>query len=205
MNKKQEVIQKRTLTSKTFQIAPGKFRRVCHEKPIHYEDANHSLRTIDITIRKEKDKFIMDKHRFSVGFRKDRKKEKYFGFRKGYENQYEATLSKIILNGEEITFDRFAKIEQINDYELKHVIADGLWIHNRIHERYVQESLVVDTEKIPLKDVEVWYELHLKGFCLKGKKAETFIFELDTKEKIWIPEPRMWVENLDYFAQPLKH
>jgi len=93
----------------------------------------------------------MDKHRFSVGFRKDRKKEKYFGFRKGYENQYEATISKIILNGEEIIFDRFARIEQINDYELKHVIADGLWIHNRIHERYVQESLVVDTEKIPLK------------------------------------------------------
>jgi len=147
----------------------------------------------------------MDKHRFSVGFRKDRKKEKYFGFRKGYENQYEVTISKIILNGEEITFDRFARIEQINDYELKHVIADGLWIHNRIHERYVQESLVVDTEKIPLKDVEVWYELHLKGFHLKGKKAETFIFELDTKEKIWIPEPRMWVEDLDYFSQPLKH
>jgi len=147
----------------------------------------------------------MDKNKFSVGFRKDRKKEKYFGFRKGYDQQYEATISKIILNGEEVTFDRFAKIVQINDYELKHVIADGLWIHNRIHERYVQESLVVDTEKIHLEDVEVWYELHLKGFKAKGKKADVFTFELDTKEKIWIPKPRMWVENLDYFTQPLKH
>lgn len=147
----------------------------------------------------------MDRHKFSVGFRKDRKKEKYFGFRKGYDQQYEASIAKIILNGEEVAFDRFAKIEQVNDYELKHVVADGLWIHNRIHERYVQESLVVDTEKVHLKDVEVWYELHLKGFKAKGKKAETFTFELDTKEKIWIPGPRMWVENLDYFTQPLKH
>jgi len=205
VNRKQEVVEKRTLNSKTFQIAPGKFRKAYHEKPIHYEDENNNLKTIDITIREEKDKFIMDKHKFSVGFRKDRKKEKYFGFRKGYDQQYEASIAKIILNGEEVAFDKFTKIEQVNDYELKHVIADGLWIHNRIHERYVQESLVVDTEKIHLEDVEVWYELHLKGFHPKGKKSETFTFELDTKEKIWIPRPRMWVENLDYFTQPLKH
>jgi hypothetical protein len=147
----------------------------------------------------------MDGHKFSVGFRKDRKKEKYFGFRKGYDQQYEATISKIILNGKEVSFDRFAIIEQINNYELRHVIADGLWIHNRIHERYVQESIVVDTGKIPLQDVEVWYELHLKGFHPKGKKADVFTFELDTKEKIWIPTPRMWVEGHDYFSEPLKH
>jgi len=205
VNREQEVVEKRTLASKTFQIAPGRFRAICEEKPVHYEDDNHNLRTIDITIREEKDKFIMDRHKFSVGFRKDRKKEKYFGFRKGYDLQYEATISKIILNGKEVSFDRFAIIEQINNHELKHVISDGLWIHNRIHERYVQESLVVDTGKIPLQDVEVWYELHLKGFHPKGKKADVFTFELDTKEKIWIPTPRMWVEGHDYFSEPLKH
>jgi len=205
VEREQEVVEKRTLTSKTFLIAPGRFRRVHHEKPVHYEDDNSNLKTIDITIREEDDKFIVDKNRFSAGFRKDGKREKYFGLRKGYGNQLEATISRIILNGEEVIFERFQKIEKINDYELKHVIYDGLWIHNRIHETHVRESLVVETDKISLKDVEVWYELHVKGFKYKGKKADGFIFEISPGDKVWIPKPLMWLEGHDHEAQGLVH
>lgn len=147
----------------------------------------------------------MDKNRFSIGFRSDGNKEKYFGFRKDYDHQYEASVRKIVINGKELSFDSFSKIEKLSDYELKHSIADGIWIYNRIHECYVQEAVVIDTGKIHLEDVEVWYELHLKGFRAKGKKAEAFSFELDTKEKIFVPGPRMWVENAEHANHPLCH
>ena len=113
-----------------------------------------------VTFEEQKDKFLYDKIR-TIGFRKDKKLNKFVGIRDGYSKQLELSLVSVILNGT----DKIPK-KRINFNSVS--LIDGSVVHdinsvkfyNEVDDTNYRNMVQIDN---PFDSLEILYEVHTKG------------------------------------------
>lgn len=102
----------------------------------------------------------------TIGFRKDRKLNKFVGLRDGYSKQLEFTLVSIILDeNEQIPKNRvnFNSVS-LKDESVIHNI-NGVSILNKISDSNFKNLVKIDNQ---FKDLEILYEVHIKGLKISN-------------------------------------
>lgn len=212
VTREQEIVEKRSFTSKTFLLGPNQFRRVCHAKPVHYESLEGDLRTIDITFtltphEKFKSQFLSSYNTFSTGFRADLNLEKMMGIRRGPKNQFEITPIILSLNRKEIPL-KVLRMEQPDDYHIRHVITEDIAFLTKVHECYLRPTIEVKNQRVV--DFYFLERIDYTGFTIENRlnkrtkeyvptKNNEFVFRATDGKEFRIPKPRMWYEGqLEY-------
>jgi len=163
-----ELAFERSERNKVFSLGKGKKRWVFHCKPIHYKHDNR-WRNIEINLREEPDKFITDRNKVSVGFRKDGKLEKYIGLRYDYDHQFETTFREIKVDGvEKTSISDFNSLSKETKSEIGHTLASGAEIVTKLTFCGVKNFVKVPSQIDNFKLVE---EIHLKGLTCSNQKV----------------------------------
>lgn len=210
----QEIIEQRGKTYKVFDADGGKKRFEIHCKPIHYqengnwEDIDVRLQSVQNTLHNRSD-FLSSRNRFTVGFRQDKRPTKFQGIRyRGSRNyQYEITPVQIQIDGSDIPIPaRFNSITRVDDYHVEHEIDKDVAIRTQVHEVFTRNAVKVSSAS----DFKIVEEINLVGFKIKNKKDKNgeyqpdennrFVFIAIDGEEMWMPKPKMWVEDLSEFV-----
>jgi len=213
---KTEIRAKRKERSKTFQLPDGRRRHLCFGAPIHYmtdigagerpdrrdyDDIDIRLTHFAAEAQKDFGNHIAAKNKFTYGFRDDGKSEKYIGIRRGSSNQMEWTLRNVNLGNIEKTVPAvFTASAKLNDFSFKHDYADYDIItdFNEVHIRTAVKT------KFNIGDFTIREEIDLTGIKITNKLVDgeyipdaqnRFNFITTDNELLWIPTPKMWVED----------
>lgn len=156
----------------------------------------------ELVFEEHKDKFIYDNQK-TIGFRKDKKLNKFVGLRDGYSKQLEFSLVSVIIDG-------VNKIPK-NRSNFNSVSLEEQWIVHDINKlKFFNE--VDDTNyrnmveiNEPLSSLEIIYEIHTKGIKVVNRKTinryvenadNQFIFGDDGNEQtIFILDNPVVIDN----------
>ena len=198
-----EIKSLRKETRKIFDLGNGKLRAICHCKPIHYKPKGmDEWEEIVLDFQDDgKGNFIADKNKVSIGFRKDKKLDKYFGARYDDNIQFESSIKEIKLDAVEQVNGDFLDTKKAKKNEIVNVVNDNVEIVNIINEVSLKNFVKVNN---PIEDFKLVEELHLKGLVCSNKKADKkyavdnfgrFNFVDENGElKFWINQP-FFIDN----------
>ena len=83
-------------------------------------------------LSEDKDKFLVNAGK-TVGFRKDKKLEKFVGLRDGYSKQLELSLLSVLIDGNEIITDtKFKQIKSVNNVILQKI--NNIEFYNKLNQ-----------------------------------------------------------------------
>ena len=210
-----ELIDKRTEYGKTFNMGDKQETRV-FSKPIHYfspkgsginpdkeewEDAQVKLNLL-FSSKDYNSHYLSDKQKYSYGFRNDKKLEKFYGIRKGVENQLEGTLKSVYINGDRVNLPEvFQSVNKLDDYSIENIINEQFSVYNQIDMNGFKSALKTS---VWVEDFEITERLDIKGFKIinqyvvnngiKEYVAQNGCFHLyyDNGEIITINPATMW-------------
>ena len=129
-----------------------------------------------ITFEEQKDKFLFDKNR-TIGFRKDKKLNKFVGIRDGYSKQLELSLVSVVLDGvDKIPKNRvnFNSVTLV-DNKVVHNI-NNINFYNEVDNTNYRNMVQIDNS---FDSLEILYEIHTKGI----KVSNTLIKNKYTSNK----------------------
>lgn len=212
INKNNELVNKRTINSKCFSLPNNRNNYFIFEEPIHYDD-NGTLAEIDINLKQEIVKAEYNSQSISkfndptVGFRNDKKTNKYIGIR--HENgEFEMSFQKLIIDRIEVLFNDFRNILTRNT-TIEHVIDDDISLYTKIH-----TSRTINAVKVKkyISDFYSEEELHLKNITIVNELVSDeyvpinnqFIFQYLDGKTFKIPQPVMWNDYNEY-CQGIEH
>jgi hypothetical protein len=142
------------------------------------------------------DKFLFDVDK-TVGFRKDKKLNKFVGLRDGASKQLEFTLISVILDGvNKINDIDFNSISMENDI-VKHSI-DNTNFYNTVSNTNYKHLVEI---KNPFKSLEILYEIHTKGIRISNRIVDNTYFPNNNNQFSFIDDGNM--ETLFIFDKPI--
>lgn len=119
----------------------------------------------NIFFTEDKDKYLFTNKK-TVGFRKDKKIEKFVGLRNGYSKQMEFSLLSVLIDGSEtIDSESFNDINNLDDVII-HKIND-MEIYNKVDNANYR-NLIKLTK--PCDKIEITYQINLNGLKISSKE-----------------------------------
>lgn len=222
-----ELIDKRTEYGKTFNLGNKEEIRVFN-KPIHFLSQKGSgvnpekeeWENIQVKLNllfSSKDynsHYLSDKQKYSYGFRNDNSLEKFYGIRKGSENQLEGTLKSIYINGDRVKLPtRFQAVNKIDDYSIENIINEQYSVYNQIDVTGIKSALKTS---VWIEDFEIIERIDLKGFRIINQytynngikeyisENECFNIYYDNGEIITIQPASMW-NDVEHCSNGINH
>ena len=129
----------------------------------------------DFSFSEENDKFLFNRGK-TVGFRKDKKLEKFVGLRDGYSKQLEFTIKSIKIDGNELIPNNrvnFNDISLQDDMVLHQMNSTSIF--NQVTDTNFRNLIKVDE---PFDNFEVIYRVHLKGIKVKNlRERDKYYFD----------------------------
>lgn len=222
-----ELIDKRTEYGKTFNLGNKEEIRVFN-KPIHFlsqkgsgvnpekeewEDVQVRLNLV-LSNKEYNSQYLSDKQKYSYGFRNDNSLEKFYGIRKGSENQLEGTLKSIYINGDRVKLPtRFQAVNKIDDYSIENIINEQYSVYNQIDVTGIKSALKTS---VWIEDFEIIERIDLKGFRIINQytynngikeyisENECFNIYYDNGETITIQPASMW-NDVEHCSNGINH
>jgi hypothetical protein len=211
-NRIRELIERRTLNSKSFLLDDGRVEVEACSGPIHYRDRGDGslkdivLEFVDDDSGARGPKHLHAANRMSMGFARDGLHNKFVGLRLDAARQFEISQHSIVLNGmEQLSGATFQSIiRKPSNRELEHVVNADVSVCHELRWTglvgYVRTTLA-------LTGFSITEELHLKGFsCTNQLVGSAYIadngkfnFKDDTTGE-WafsVKQPVMWDESED--------
>lgn len=127
----------------------------------------HSVKKTNFSFNEEKDKFLFNRGK-TVGFRKDKKLEKFVGIRDGYSKQLEFTIKSIKIDENELIPNNrvnFNGVSIENDMILHEM--NSTKIFNQVTDSNYRNLIKVDNV---FNKFEVIYKVNLKGIKINNVK-----------------------------------
>lgn len=201
----QEIINARGKTYKVFDMGNGIKKCRIHAKPIHYVNpSNGQLDEIDTALESSETDYIANKNSVSVGFRKDKNKDKFMGIRahNNDNQQFELSIYDIEIDNNKINFDKFSSVsmDSSNNSKIKHDINDGLSLYTQLHEAYTRTAI---KSVNPVSSFSMSFQIDIDGWqCINSLNENTYIPDARSRfnfvstdgTKIWLAPPIMWDE-----------
>ena len=124
------------------------------------------LKPTDINIIDDYDKFLFDVGK-TVGFRKDKKINKFVGIRNGYSKQLEFTIHSITLDGKNLIPKNRVNFNSVElDGDLVVHKMNNIKILNKVTKDNFKNLVEIEE---PFRYFEVIYEVHIKGIKVDDK------------------------------------
>ena len=142
----------------------------------------------DYVLQEHKDKYLYDVNK-TIGFRKDKKLNKFVGLRDGVSKQLEFTLISVLLDDvNKIPKNRinFNSVSLENDVVI-HNIGD-ISFYNTINNTNYKNMLKITS---PFKSLEILYEIHTKGIRVSNRMVGDTYYSNNKDQYILIDEGNM--------------
>lgn len=143
------------------------------------------IKTTSFSFVEDKNKYLFDRNK-TVGFRKDKKINKFVGLRDGQSKQLEFTIKSILIDNNELIPNNRVNFNNVSlDNNIVVHEMNNTKILNKVTDTNFRNLIKVDN---PFETFDVTYQVHLKGIKVKNIKIKNIYHHDKNNQFLFVDE-----------------